>query len=104
MTMPAQLAETAKAGADSVYRYVERTAEVEPDGVRWQTLTLENEPTYAAALVNGAAGISLFLSDYYRLTGTPRARATWPTGVTDCANNGPMMISAPSASAAWAAC
>src|SRR3954471_24308390 len=74
MTMPAQLAETAKAGADWVYRYVERTAEVEPDGVRWQTLTLENEPTYAAALVNGAAGISLFLSDYYRLTGTPRAR------------------------------
>ena len=74
MTVPQSIVEMARAGAESVYAYVERTAEVVPEGVRWQTLTLENEPTYSAMLVNGAAGISLFLSDYYRLTGAPRAR------------------------------
>ena len=26
----------------------------------------------------------------------PRGRATWPTALTDCANSGPTMISAPS--------
>src|SRR4051812_12947990 len=38
------------------------------------------------------------------ITGTPRWRAAEPTTPTECANNGPMMISAPSASACWAAC
>ena len=50
MTLPQPIVETARAGADSVYGYVERTAEMMPDGVRWQTLTLENEPTYSAML------------------------------------------------------
>ena len=38
------------------------------------------------------------------MTGTLRARATCPTGVTVSANSGPRMISAPSSSACCAAC
>jgi lantibiotic modifying enzyme len=64
----------ARAGADSVYGYLARTAEVVPDGVRWQTLTFTNAPQYAANVSNGVAGVSLFLSDYARLTGLARAQ------------------------------
>jgi lantibiotic modifying enzyme len=69
-----RIAETAKAGADSVFGYIERTAEMVPEGVRWQTLTYENEPQYDASLASGVAGIGLFLAAYYRLTSAPRAR------------------------------
>ena len=61
-------------GANSVFEYIEHTAEVVPDGVRWQTLSYDNEPYYDTNLYTGVAGISLFLSDYYRLTGNPTAR------------------------------
>jgi lantibiotic modifying enzyme len=68
-----QIEETARTGADSVYGYVERTAEPVPDGVRWQTLSWENEPHYDPSVFNGVAGIVFFLADYYRLTGVARA-------------------------------
>lgn len=64
---------TAKAGADSVYAYVERTAEPVADGVRWQTLNWENELQYDASVFHGVAGIAIFLADYYRLTHIDRA-------------------------------
>jgi lantibiotic modifying enzyme len=60
--------------ADSIFQYIERTAEPVPDGIRWQTLNYENQPQYATNVFNGVAGISFFLSDYYRLTGNTRAR------------------------------
>ncbi len=63
----------AREGADSVYRYVERTAERVSDGVRWQTLSYENEPQYDLSVFNGVAGIAMFLADYYRLTRIERA-------------------------------
>ena len=66
--------DAARSGADSVYRYIERTAEVVPDGVRWRTLSFTNAPQYGADVHNGVAGISLFLSDYARLTGLTRAQ------------------------------
>ena len=64
MDTPTEIERTARAGADSVYAYVERTAEAAPavDGYRWQTLTYENEPQYDASAGSGAAGIALFLS------------------------------------------
>src|SRR5262245_5647850 len=37
------------------------------------------------------------------IIGTPRPRASWPAGDTECANSGPRMISAPSSIACWAA-
>jgi hypothetical protein len=36
----------ARAGAESVFGYIERTAEAVPDGGRWQTLSYQNEPRY----------------------------------------------------------
>jgi lantibiotic modifying enzyme len=64
----------ARGGADSVYRYLARTAETVPDGVRWQTPSFTNEPQYGADVHNGVAGISLFLTDYARLTGLAAAQ------------------------------
>ena len=64
-------AETAALAADaahSIFRYVERSAEHTPDGIRWQTLSYRNTPQYEADVFNGVAGIPLFLADYYRLT------------------------------------
>lgn len=66
--------DTAKIGADSVFEYIERIAEVIPDGVRWETLSYENKLQYAVSASTGVSGISLFLSDYYRLTGLTKAR------------------------------
>ncbi len=65
---------TARLGANSVFEHIERTAEIVPDGVRWQTLNYYNEPYYDTGLYTGVAGISLFLSDYYRLTGNTTVR------------------------------
>ena len=67
------IAQSAKEGAESIFRYVERTAEATGDGVRWQTLSYENRPYYDASVFNGVGGIPLFLADYYRLTGDRQA-------------------------------
>jgi lantibiotic modifying enzyme len=63
----------AQDAAHSIYRQLERTAEPQPDGIRWQTLDWHNQPHYIAEIFTGAGGISFFLADYYRLTRTPRA-------------------------------
>lgn len=73
MQIPATIAGTAREGADSVFAYVERTAEAGPDGVRWRTLSYENAYYYDASPYNGTGGIPLFLADYHRLTGNARA-------------------------------
>lgn len=64
----------ARSGAESVYAYIERTAESTDEGFRWQTLDYNNEYQYNASVFNGVAGISFFLADYYHLTGDERAR------------------------------
>src|SRR5437016_340852 len=72
----AEIERMAKAGADSVYAFIERRAEVVdsvPGGVRWQTLNWENEPQYDFSIFYGVAGIPLFLAEYFRLTKTTRA-------------------------------
>jgi hypothetical protein len=56
-----------------------------PDGVRWQTLTYEGEPHYSNRLHNGVAGISLFLSDYYAVTGETGARGLAERALRWCA-------------------
>ena len=68
-----EIEQRARAGADSVYSFVERRAEHVPEGVRWQTLTWENEPQYDFSVFWGSGGIPLFLADYSRLTGDTRA-------------------------------
>src|SRR5437867_12975015 len=63
----------ARASARSVYRYIERSARRGPRGVRWRTGGSPRRPRYGTAIYDGAAGISLFLADYHRLTGSRRA-------------------------------
>lgn len=56
--------------ADSVFRYIERTAVTDPDGTRWTTLRYDNKYVEdQLSVFNGIAGISLFLADYHRVTG-----------------------------------
>ena len=52
-----------RADANSVFRYLERTAESVPEGVRWQTLDDERRPQYRGDLYSNG-GIALFLADY----------------------------------------
>jgi lantibiotic modifying enzyme len=75
----------ARAGADSVYGYVARTAEAGPDGVRWRTLSFQDVPHYGANLYNGVAGVALFLADYARLRDVPAAGALARRALDWCA-------------------
>jgi len=60
-------------GAHSVYRFIERTAERVSDGIRWKTIDYENNPQYHYDVFNGCGGISLFLAEYFGLTGSTTA-------------------------------
>ncbi len=86
MAIPDAVRATARAGADSVFGYLERTAEAVPDGVRWQTLSYENRRYYDANPFNGVGGLPFFLAGYHAATGSDRAldlavgAARWCTG------------------------
>jgi lantibiotic modifying enzyme len=69
----AELRAALRDAADSVFAYLERTAEAVPGGVRWQTMSFDGEPHYSGRLYNGVTGISLFLADYHAVTGSARA-------------------------------
>lgn len=64
---------SAAAGAHSVYRFVERTGERVPEGVRWQTIDYGNHPHYHYEAFNGCGGIGIFLAEYGRQTGSMAA-------------------------------
>lgn len=65
--------ETIEDALHSIYGYIERTAEPQPDGVRWLTKDYSNHMHYGASVYNGTAGIALFLADYGRTFAKPRA-------------------------------
>jgi lantibiotic modifying enzyme len=65
--------EIALAGAHSVFGFIERTAQSVPNGVRWETIDYDNHPHYHYEIFNGCGGISLFLAEYARLTGSESA-------------------------------
>ena len=73
MSAEISASEAAKHGAQSVFAFVQRTAERVAEGVRWETLDYDNQPQYAARVFNGVGGIPWFLADYFRLTGEPAA-------------------------------
>ena len=56
-----------------MFRFIERTAEEVPNGFRWMTIDYNNQPQYHYDVFNGCGGISLFLAEYYRQTGTSTA-------------------------------
>ena len=74
MTTHEPVWDTARRGAGSVFGLLERTAEVLPGGVRWQTLSYQNALGYDPGFWDGVAGIGAFLADYARVTGDARAR------------------------------
>jgi lantibiotic modifying enzyme len=69
---PSSRESTARECADSIYRYIDRTAIAEPSGFRWLEYD-NNQEKGKPSIYFGEAGISLFLADYHRLTGTGRA-------------------------------
>ena len=44
---------SATEGAHSVYRFIERTAERVPEGVRWETIDYGNQPHYSYGAFDG---------------------------------------------------
>ena len=74
MSLSQNIQDLAQEGADSVFEYINRTAEMTPEGVRWKTLSMQDDYYYDISVYNGVAGISLFLSDFFRVTGTAKAR------------------------------
>ncbi len=63
----------ARENADSVFDYIKRTAQYSKDGIFWETKAYNNQPHFHPSLFNGVAGISLFLTDYYQVTGIEEA-------------------------------
>jgi lantibiotic modifying enzyme len=84
-----EIAKLGRSGAESVFGYVERMAEVVEDGVRWETLDYNNELNYNPSIFNGVAGICIFLADYFKLTGEERARELALGGLRWCSRPEP---------------
>src|SRR5215207_9647267 len=76
----------AEDAARSIFQFLERTAEPQADGTRWQTLDWDNQPHYTPVIFTGAGGISFFLADYYRVTGERRALELAEGAVRWCAS------------------
>ena len=71
--------------AELVYWLLERTAEETRDGVRWPTLNYRNESGYDTSLYGKVAGITLFLVDYAKVTGSTHALTLAQRGLQWCA-------------------
>jgi lantibiotic modifying enzyme len=81
-----EYARIAEDGVRSVFGVLERKAERQADGIRWQTLDWDNEPHYTPAIFIGTGGISFFLADYFRVTGERRALELADGAVRWCAS------------------
>ena len=53
-------------GADSIFRFIQRTAEPVSEGMRWQTISYQDQPHYQYGAFNGCGGIGIFLAEYAR--------------------------------------
>ena len=79
--LPPHTVPKVETAVDSIFDYIDRSAEEVPEGVRWQTFTHRDEPQYGTTVYNGVSGITFFLSEYARLRATVPAiwlGAGWP--------------------------
>ncbi len=75
--------------ADSVFSFINATAEAVDSGFRWRTYDYENRPQYHFSIFNGVGGIPIFLSAYYEASRNPRALELARGAVTWSAQNEP---------------
>jgi lantibiotic modifying enzyme len=59
--------------AESVFSFIEATADVVDSGFRWATYDYENRLHHHFSIFNGVGGIPIFLSAYFEATGNPRS-------------------------------
>jgi lantibiotic modifying enzyme len=59
--------------ADSVFSFINATAEAVDTGFRWRTYDYGNQLQYHFSIFNGVGGIPIFLSAYFEATRNPRA-------------------------------
>ena len=59
--------------AESVFSFIEATAEAVDRGFRWATYDYENRLHHHFNIFNGVGGIPIFLSAYFEATKNPRA-------------------------------
>ena len=59
--------------AESVFSFIEATAEAVDRGFRWATYDYENRLHHHFNIFNGVGGIPIFLSSYFEATKNPRA-------------------------------
>ena len=59
--------------AESVFSFIDSTAEPVGDGYRWQTYDYADEPHHHYCVFNGVGGIPIFLCAYFQATSNPRA-------------------------------
>ena len=63
------------AAVDSIFEFIQRTAEPVEVGRCWVTIDYENKPQRDPSVFNGVGGISFFLVDFFRRSGRPEALA-----------------------------
>jgi lantibiotic modifying enzyme len=61
------------AAIESVYLFINRTAEEVDEGYRWKTINYVDQPQYHYNVFNGVGGIPMFLRDYHAVTGESKA-------------------------------
>jgi hypothetical protein len=59
--------------AESVFSFIDATAEAVDSGYRWETYDYGNSLHHHFNIFNGVGGIPIFLSAYFEATKNPRA-------------------------------
>lgn len=69
----------------SIFRFIQRTAEVAETSTTWETINYENQPQHDISVFNGVGGIGFFLAAYAKRYGNTDALALAEGSVDWCA-------------------